>query len=478
MGISSALKIEKADYARGIRKAASFMDRVNGFRDEVFNGKAKEEQGELWQTSTLRDVKRLILVNSAPRSGSSLLYAVLKDIPGLASISGECVPFYKLNGISTDLSPSDMIPDDVAGGVDFKRLSRDFLSDASIGDATGTVLKDAGAARRYASDLLLRFSIEWPQISFDAGVFSAIASKALLAHSRQCKRFSAPEFYVELIKGLSNEYPQINPYYYDMALSLVKKSFPDMDLPEGPPNDVLMIEEPPFILANPRKKIDSNALKDKALILKSPLNCYRMNFIRKAFPNAEIKIISLARNPLASVNGLYDGWLYRGFFSHNLKAILNNGTRQLDIKGYSEKAPWARWWWKFDLPPGWEGYTEKNLEEVCLFQWISANKAGSDYLSKEKGVESCQVRYEDLVGGIEKRQAEFRKIIGFLGFDGSVLRSLRINPLPVIQATAAPRQSRWKDRWNMLMPLVLGSKTALEISEGLGYRKKDIDGWQ
>ncbi len=478
MGITGALKIEKTDDAGGISRALAYMDRVNGFRDSVFNGIAEDRGGELWQGSTLRDVERLILVNSAPRSGSSLLYAVLKDIPGLASISGECVPFYKLNGISDDSSASDLIPDDIARMVDFQRLSRDFLSDASIGDASGEVLKDAPAQKRYVSDLLLRFSIEWPQIAFDAKAFSATAHESLLAYSRRHKRFSAQEFYLELIKELRREYPRINPYYYDMAKTLVKKAFPEAALPDGPPNEVLMIEEPPFILANPRKNFDLNGLKDKALILKSPLNCYRMNFIRKAFPNAEIKIIFLTRNPLASVNGLFDGWLYHGFFSHNLKALMENGIKRLDIKGYSEKAPWARWWWKFDLPPGWEGYAGKNLEDVCLFQWLSANRAIKDYLSREKGVEFCHVRYEDLVNGIEKRRVEFKRILEFLGFDNSVSKSMKIEPLPVVQATEAPRQSRWKGREDMLKPLVLGNAEAIAISEDLGYLKKDIDEWK
>jgi hypothetical protein len=57
--------------------------------------------------------------------------------------------------------------------------------------------------------------------------------------------------------------------------------------------------------------------------LKSTVNSYKMDFV------------------------LYDGWLHRGFFSHNLRAFSDPGGsnfRGLGIKGYSDIREYGKWW--------------------------------------------------------------------------------------------------------------------------------------
>jgi hypothetical protein len=398
-------------------------------------------------------------------------------MPGLSSIGGECVPFYKLNGLSDDSMPSDLIPDSVLKDADTGRISRDFLSDVSIGDASLYVFRDKALQERYINQLMLRFAIEWPCIELDIELFADVARQALSRHARAGKVFSRQAFYIELIRGLRAHYPEINPFYYDIPASLVRKSFPDINVPEGPPNHVAMIEEPPFILISPSRAVAKGDFINTTLILKSPLNCYRMNFIKRAFSNARIKIIYLARNPLASINGLYDGWLHHGFFSHNLKRYFSKkgDINSLEIKGYSENAPWARWWWKFDLPPGWVEYAKKGLEEVCAFQWRKANEAIMEYLGSTKGVESLHVRYEDIVGDLWKRKAEFARIAGFIGMDD--IGSLRIETLPLIQATKAPRPKRWKKRGGLILPVVLNDRRVMDMCDSLGYPSEEIENW-
>src|SRR5512143_2105710 len=46
---------------------------------------------------SLSDVRRILIINSSSRSGSSLLYALLRKLDGVYAISGEAAPFYKLN---------------------------------------------------------------------------------------------------------------------------------------------------------------------------------------------------------------------------------------------------------------------------------------------------------------------------------------------------------------------------------------------
>lgn len=109
-------------------------------------------------------------------------------------------------------------------------------------------------------------------------------------------------------------YSEVDPYYYDIPEDMVRAAFPGLARPSNPPNDVLMIEEPPFILLKPARKAADRGLASKTLVLKSTFNSYRMDFIRELFPDARISVIFLTRNPGASINGLYDGWLHRGFF--------------------------------------------------------------------------------------------------------------------------------------------------------------------
>lgn len=52
--------------------------------------------------------------------------------------------------------------------------------------------------------------------------------------------------------------------------------------------------------------------------------------------------------------------------------------------------------WHFFLPPGWRDYNQASLEEVCAYQWISANRLaleGKQLIPAERWIQLC---YEDL----------------------------------------------------------------------------------
>ncbi|KKK52631.1 hypothetical protein LCGC14_3102950, partial [marine sediment metagenome] len=190
----------------------------------------------------------------------------------------------------------------------------------------------------------------------------------------------------------------------------------------------------------------------------------------KMFPEAEVKFIWLGRNPLASVNGLYDGWLYdRGFYSHNMK-----GRTILDIKGYSDTYEWSKWWWNFDLPPGWEEYTQAKLQEVCLFQWYTANLTIEEWLSHNWiwTMSRLSVRYEDL---ITDRVGTIKEISSYLRISYPSL----VEDAPIVQATEPPSLGRWKKRKQMLIPLLFDSAPdKLELCNRMGYDPSDVEVWK
>jgi len=462
-------------------ESVDYINKVINFRRDIFDKIASKNPDQIWLNSSLDEVKNVVIINSAPRSGSSLLFAILKDIPNLYSLSGESTPFYKLNGLSSDTFLSDEIPEKFKGVDTYvSGMSRDFLSDFSIASSQNNIFTDNKLLDQYINDLALRFPLQWPQIYFSYDVFRRLARQAFDAYSKNYQKFFKELFYLELLWFLRREYKTINPYYYDIPAEMIKKKFPALLVPLAPPNAVLTIEEPPFILLSPERKVAGRDLADKILLLKSSVDCYRMHFIETLLPNANIKIIYLVRNPTASINGLCDGWLHRGFFSHNLKLFLDKNKmdsrqKMLQISGYSDTYEWGKWWWNYDLPPGWQDYVHSKLEEVCAFQWYSANRAIQEYLNKGQK-QYCLINYENIIKNLESRTNEIGKIANFIGIKGDVAKLLVLDKLPIVQATETPQLYRWKKRRDVLLP-VLNSPEISEMSGRLGYDKDNIEEW-
>jgi hypothetical protein len=463
-----------------INPADKQIKKVLDSRQRIFDRIAAKGQGALWLDCGLADVRKAVVINSASRSGSSLLYAVLKKSSLLYSLAGEAVPFYKLNGFSSDISLSDRVIHSAVRSSERKAgLSRDILSDLSSGSRPGNIFIDKRVLDEYIDDLALRFPLQWPRINFSYVIFRECASRAFRKYSAANAVFNKERFYLELIRCLIRKYPLINPYYYDIRQEAVKAAFPGIPLPQGPPNDPVLIEEPPFILLSPRTKPAKTDLKDNTLFLKSTVDCYNMPFLRQLLPNADIKIIHLTRNPFGSVNGLYDGWLFRGFFSRNLKRLCSSArakVKELNIRGYSDKYEWGKWWWKYDLPEDWQDYAGKTLEEVCAFQWYSANKAIQDHIRGSGKINSLQVKYENIISGKGRRLTEVKKIFDFIGLDKKGVGELELDELPVIQATKDPKPYRWKARERLLTPL-LKDKRICRMARSLGYDIRNTKEW-
>ncbi len=243
----------------------------------------------------------------------------------------------------------------------------------------------------------------------------------------------------------------------------------------------MLIEEPPFIPILRRNWPSPSRILNLPLLLKSSLNAYRLNFLRKFFPNAKIQIIHLTRNPAASINGLIDGWLHWGFFSHNFK----DRQVRLKIKGYSDRFPWGRYWWNFDLFDGWQDALNLPLEHICMYQWLNSHKHilnfkekfnkdkfNKDKFNKDKfnNVSWLQIRFEDLLNGREKRQKTYDRITNFLEINRLEAGSGRF-PRGKVMTTAKPRPARWRDRATQILPL-LNNLELGKIAEHLGYDVK------
>jgi len=310
-----------------------------------------------------RKQTRLILLLSASRSGASWFAELCASSTRLCSLPGEIDPFLLLT-----LGPPDL----AVGESD--RLEA-YHATPSVSEALSQYLHQFAGNQSCSQDsrltslrrfqIAMRTLVQWPELREQMdGVQGAIRETF-----EQTEGLSREERMTLYLLRLKQLLPCVNPYFYDLDPKLVGKYFPDEPIPMGPPTETTVIEEPPFICESPWACALDGGAPDRPLLLKSPSNAYRLGFLRALFPNAEITALHLMRDPAASVTGLMSGWLHHGFFKHRMPG----GT--LHIERYLQPdQPWTSEWWKFDLPPNWNRYTRCPLEEVCTFQWVSANE--------------------------------------------------------------------------------------------------------
>jgi len=406
------------------------------------------------------DIKKVVLILSASRSGSSLLYDVLKQSDQLMSLEGETTPFYKLHQCCFPFNElqSDILDTKNSYCTDqLDNIFNDILYDIGIGGQLPNFKPDG-----YFFYLVRRLALQWPQIGLSIDQWIHYINASYHHFTKEHNRWNTDLFYISLIKKIQCDYPDINVCYYDLSdertLNIKSNNFSN-----APPNDTFCIEEPPFVMAQPRKRPDLKAMKTLPLILKSTVDLYRISFIKQLFPSAEFQYLVLTRNPAASINGLYRGWLHRGFFSHNLK---NKAT--LKIAGYSDCFKWGNHWWNFDLPPGWKKTIQSPLEYVCGFQWYSANKYIIENTQKESQTNIMRIKFEDFIQSSKERYYIVKNIANFIGIDCNNHMKKYVNVLPVVMATDSPSNVRWKQMKDKIEP-VINQKDINYLSRYLGY---------
>jgi hypothetical protein len=408
------------------------------------------------------DVRKVILIVSASRSGSSAVAEWLRAQPGLLHLGGELKPILRLAGVS-DSSGDDgsdvlnELPHSIMPAFErefFKRLG-------TVPEASADI-----RPRELVDNVLLSFRCQWPEIAFDGEQIQTwvVESLGRLGWNK-VGDFDSVEFTTELLRHVVEKHPSICPYRYDLPSWKVGCHFPDRTIPAGPLPGRL-IEETPFVLPRMWRQVHAGDLQNRTVVIKDPSNIYRMGLIRRVFAKAEIRVIHLVRNPAASINGLLDGWEHRNFFSHRT-------CKPLNIRGYSDRFSWASHWWKFDLPLGWQAFRNASLGEVCAFQWAATNKriieetAGLGRAAKklkfedfiEKGLRGCEVRQD---------------LLNWLGIRNSDAAFLDC-PRPVM-VTNRPAPYRWRSRESLIMEFVKNASELL-CPEELGYERV-IDAWR
>ena len=273
--------------------------------------------------------------------------------------------------------------------------------------------------------------------------------------------------HLRVLRALADRHLRIDPWYYDLAPDRIQDLFPGRAAPAGPPGPVVA-EEPPFVAIQPWIPATAADLARCPLVIKTPSNAYRMAFWRALFPNARLRVLHLVRNAAAAVNGLHDGWRFRGFHVHP-------AGRPLSIRGYSDAVPGGDRWWKFDLPPSWEAWCDAPLESVCGFQWRSAHAHILDFLAAHPEIDHHRLRFEDVVGPPARRRAAFADLVAWLGQPPASMGRLLGRSVPPVMCTSRPRARRWYEKAALLTPVVEDPRVSA-VMERLGYAL-DPDTW-
>ena len=382
-------------------------------------------------------VRRVVVILSGSRGGSSLFKEALALHPCIASLDGELDPLLALSGNGFNQSSDSDCIDQVANVAELTSSILDEISFAS------TQLLDAHLLLRKWKN---RLALQFPSHFLDAAAYRRLEQSlesALSQFDRGDRRTEA-ELQAMILSAVFIDEPWRINYYDGNAAPGVTHHF----------DEPLKIEEPPFVVPTLRRRPFGAAdARDSALLFKSPSDAYRIGMYERLFPNAEVTYIHLTRGFAQSVNGLMDGWLYPlGFFSHDLSKI----GCELDIQGYSDRVAFGRKWWKFDLPCNWRRFTRARLEDVCLNQWYSIHEA-----ILKHDVCTLRVSFEDFVATPD---AVLKRITDHLGMPAMTVPG----GLPVKMATEPPSSRRWHKRGPMLMDL--GRRREVRAMMGsLGY---------
>jgi hypothetical protein len=389
-------------------------DRAKRNYERVKNGILTEEKQSILSEYRADDFDSVLLVATAPRGGSSLLFDILRHHEGTCSLDGEHDRWFTLNGICHPALNSDVVP------ADFESFDRETLLTDLLAEVGAT--ERSGDHAHRVDNTIVRLPLQFPDRD--------------LPYERIRERLFEGASLDEILEELG-----IPPLQYD--------EYAERDA--NSPFETQTIEDRPFVSSHRHKRGLTADDFERTLLLKASGDAYRLPWIREQlFPETDVKVVHLTRNPAASINGLYDGWrLNRGFQTYDVG--------DLDLDGYDGSL------WCYDLPPGW--VSDGNLIDVCLLQWTQAHRHILDGRGAFEDV--LRVRFEDL---LTDTRDTIEEIVEFADLGESTLLSENVGNPNKVMTTKEPRHARWRDREDLVeSALDRADETYTEVVEELGY---------
>lgn len=171
---------------------------------------------------------------------------------------------------------------------------------------------------------------------------------------------------------------------------------------------------------------------------KTCINTLRVGYLHALFPRA--RFVFIQRDGRDNISSMMDGWrLGRTDGGFGLEKFLGPSPEPVAINQGEFRE------WHFFLPPGWRGYNQASLEEVCAFQWISANRLAIEAAKDVPPSQWIRVRYEDI---FERPVEMFRDIFDNLDLPFSKEMRARCASLvdrPTSIVRGSPMKHKWKE---------------------------------
>lgn len=155
---------------------------------------------------------------------------------------------------------------------------------------------------------------------------------------------------------------------------------------------------------------------------KTPKNALRVPFFEQIFPDA--RYIFLWRDPRENLSSIIEAWKSGLWKTYN------------GLPGFD--GPWS-----LMLPPRWEAFNGRSLEEIAAFQWESANRIALDDLKCLPAQRWCTVTYDALC---REPAATVRRLCDFAGIDFAGPPAQHVTrPLPISRfALTPPTANKWR----------------------------------
>ena len=191
---------------------------------------------------------------------------------------------------------------------------------------------------------------------------------------------------------------------------------------------------------------------------KTCINTLRVPYLHALFPHATFVFIH--RDGRDNVSSMMEGWRHgRSDGGFGLQKFFGPSPEPVAINGgeFSE--------WHFFLPPGWRDYNRASLEEVCAFQWLSANRLALEAKLEIPARHWIELRYEDLFERpVEMFEEVFERL--HLPFDAAMRsRCAHLQPTSIVKG--APKKEKWKEHNRAAIERVLPAIAPMQ--ERLGY---------
>jgi len=193
------------------------------------------------------------------------------------------------------------------------------------------------------------------------------------------------------------------------------------------------------------------------LVDKTCINVMRVPYLHRLFPQA--KFLFIHRDGRDNISSLMEGWRFKGHFG--LTQFLGPAPEEVRINDGEFHE------WSFFLPPGWRDYNQSSLEEVCAFQWSTANRMALEAKAMIPEAQWVQLRYEEIFQQpVEMFRHAFEQLE--LEFTPELRKRCEtLNRRPTSIVSGAPKAAKWKEKNPEAIERILGRIESLQ--QQLGY---------